>query len=54
MYWKGLEPSELPEFDSRLVAQSTLQRIDPGSRKISTTLLNFISHHSIDALQRRP
>jgi hypothetical protein len=29
VYWKGLEPSELLEFDSRLVAQSTLRRIDP-------------------------
>jgi hypothetical protein len=28
VYWKGLEPSELLEFDSRLVAQSTLQHID--------------------------
>jgi hypothetical protein len=29
VYWKGLEPSELLEFDSHLVAQSTLRRIDP-------------------------
>jgi hypothetical protein len=29
MYWKGLEPSELLEFDSRLVGQSTLRRINP-------------------------
>jgi hypothetical protein len=29
MYWKGLEPSELLEYDSRLVAESTLRHIDP-------------------------
>jgi hypothetical protein len=29
MYWKGLEPSELLEHDSRLVAESTLWRINP-------------------------
>jgi hypothetical protein len=29
VYWKDLEPSELLEYDSRLVAESTLQRIDP-------------------------
>jgi hypothetical protein len=29
VYWKGLVPSELLEFDSRLVAQSTPRRIDP-------------------------
>jgi hypothetical protein len=29
MYWKGLEPSEPLEYDSRLVAESTLRRINP-------------------------
>jgi hypothetical protein len=29
VYWKGLEPSELLEYDSRLVAESTLRRINP-------------------------
>jgi hypothetical protein len=29
VYWKGLEPSQLLEFDSRLVGQSTLWRTDP-------------------------
>jgi hypothetical protein len=29
MYWKGLEPTELLEHDSRLVAESTLRRINP-------------------------
>jgi hypothetical protein len=29
VYWKGLEPSELLEYDSHLVAESTLRRIDP-------------------------
>jgi hypothetical protein len=28
MYWKGLEPSELLKYDSRLVAESTLQCIN--------------------------
>jgi hypothetical protein len=28
-YWKDLEPSEVLKFGSRLVAQSTLRRIDP-------------------------
>jgi hypothetical protein len=29
VYWKGIEPSELLKHDSRLVAESTLRRIDP-------------------------
>jgi hypothetical protein len=29
VYWKGLEPSKLLEYDSCLVAESTLQHIDP-------------------------
>jgi hypothetical protein len=29
VYWKGLEPSELLKYDSRLVVESTLQCINP-------------------------
>jgi hypothetical protein len=29
VYWKGLEPSELLKYDSRLVTDSTLQHINP-------------------------
>jgi hypothetical protein len=29
MYWKGLEPSKLLEYNSRLVAESTFRRINP-------------------------
>jgi hypothetical protein len=29
VYWKGLEPSELLEYDSFLMVKSTLQRINP-------------------------
>jgi hypothetical protein len=33
MDWKGLEPFELLEYDSRLVAESTLQYINPREPK---------------------
>jgi hypothetical protein len=29
MYWKGVHPSELLEYDSCLVAESMLWRINP-------------------------
>jgi hypothetical protein len=29
IYWKGLEPSELLENDSRLVVEPTLRHINP-------------------------
>jgi hypothetical protein len=29
MYWKGLEPSEFLEYNSHLVVESTLRRINP-------------------------
>jgi hypothetical protein len=50
MYSKGLEPSELLEYDSRLVAESTFGVSTLGSQKIWTTPLNFTSRHDIDAL----
>jgi hypothetical protein len=53
VYWKGLEPSESLEFDSHLVAQSTLWRIDPGSWKIRL-LHSTLSHVTTSTLQRRP
>jgi hypothetical protein len=34
VYWKGLKPSELLEYDSCLVAESTLQRIDPREPEV--------------------
>jgi hypothetical protein len=34
LYWKGLEPFEVLESNSRLVAQSTLRRIDPRELEI--------------------
>jgi hypothetical protein len=47
MYCKGLKASELLEFDSRLVAQSTLQRIDPrGPEDFDySTHLHLASQH---------
>jgi hypothetical protein len=34
LHWKGLKPSEVLEFDSGLMAQSTLRRIDPREPEI--------------------
>jgi hypothetical protein len=47
VYWKGLEPSELLEYDSRLVAEFTLRHIDPREPKVFDypTQLHLTSQH---------
>jgi hypothetical protein len=47
MYWKGLEPSELLEYNPHLVAESTLRRIDPREPEDLdySTQLHLASQH---------
>jgi hypothetical protein len=52
MYWKGLEPSELLEYDPCLVTLPPFGVSTPGSRKNLTTPLNFTSRHNMGAMQR--